>query len=114
MDRVDYQDGLRVIEAIDNGGLPPADVYTIMRDFDPLYSYFLLKFLRDKNPVDEYSSGGGERLLQLVGTYDDLSKLLKKSPDDPMIEWFEDSYTTRQFFDKPEDYVRIIVDKMEG
>jgi hypothetical protein len=114
MDRVDAGDGLRVIDAIDSGGLPAADVYSIMRDFDPLYSYFILYYLREKNQIDEYQSGGGQRLLQLVGAYDDLARLLRETPKDSMVEWFHDSYNIKQFFSRPKDFVNLIVDKLEG
>lgn len=114
MDRVDFNDGVRVLKAIDEGGLPPADVYAIVRDFDPLYTYFLMRYLREKNPINEYSSGGGERLLALVGTYDDLGKLLKSPPKDSLIEWFDDSHSMQEFFNDPDQFVQLIVDKLEG
>lgn len=105
----------RFLDAIEDGNLSTADAYNILRTIDPLMGYFLLTYLREKHPVNaETSHGPGERLLALLSTYSDIAKLTKKPIDDPMIEWFDDTYSYRQFFKNRDEFVNILIEKFEG
>ncbi|MEZ4741610.1 MAG: hypothetical protein R3B45_04060 [Bdellovibrionota bacterium] len=104
----------RFLDAIETGNLPIADAYNIFREFEPLLGYFLLYYLREKHHVTENHSGPGERLLSLVSTYPDVSKTAKKPADDPFVEWFDDTYNMREFFNDRQLYIDTIVDKLEG
>ncbi len=115
MDDIEQREVLRFLEGVEEGGLPSADLYNIMRNFEPILSFFLLKYLREKHPITENSSGPGQRLLELVSTYDSVQKLTKPpKEDEALAEWFDDTYDIKQFFNKPDEYVSIIIDKLES
>lgn len=114
MDDIDKREVLRFLMGIENGNLSIHDMFTLVQKFDPLLSYFLLKYLRDKHPITENSSGAGQRLLDFLTSYPEVANLVQKPAKDPMIEWFSDSYTTKSFFASPHEYVDLIVDKLDG
>lgn len=114
MDEMDKREVIRFLEAIEDGRIPAADSYQMVQGFDPLLSYFLLRYLREKHPSADNESGAGERLLELLTTYPAVAKLANTPKDEPMVEWFDDSYSMRAFFNKPQEYVDLIVDKLEG
>lgn len=108
------RDSNRFLDSIEEGNLPTADGFNLLRNFDPLLAYFLLYYLREKHHVTESSSGPGERLLSLVSTYPDAGKLAKRPGNDPIVDWFEDTYSVREFFGRRDAFVDIVVDKLEG
>jgi len=108
------RDVTRFLDAIEEGNLPTADAYNIVREFESLLTYFLLYYLREKHHVTETNAGPGERLLALVSTYSDVAKAAQKPIDDPFVEWFDDTYSLREFFSDREGFVNTIVDKLEG
>lgn len=114
MDELDKADVLSIISAIEDGTKATADIYSLVLKFDPLLNYFLLKYLREKHPITDRNSGAGERLLDLVKTYPDIGRLATPPKNEPMVEWFDESYSTRTYFSNPEEYVNLIVDKLEG
>lgn len=114
MDDMQKREVIRFIEAIEDGTLNTADAYEIIREFEPILSYFLLKYLREKHPVTDRDSGAGSRLLSLVSTYSDMQAILKRPPNDPMVEWFEDTHSYREFFKDKQAYVDVLIDKLEG
>lgn len=114
MDSLDKREVIRFLEAIENGSITPADTYQMVERFDPLLSYFLLRYLREKYALTDTSSGAGQRLIELLTTYPHIAKLANPPRDEPMVEWFDESYAMRSFFQKPRDYVDLIVDKLEG
>jgi hypothetical protein len=104
----------RLMDAVEEGALPTADAYNIIREFEPLLAYFVLYYLREKHHVTESHSGPGERLLALVSTYPDVAKVAKKPANDPFVEWFDDTYSLSEFFSNRDGFVDTIIDKLEG
>lgn len=114
MNEIDKKEGLRFISAIEDGNYDTATSYNIIDRFDPLFSFFLLKYLREKHPITENSSGAGARLLELLSTYPSIAKLAQVPKNEPLVDWFNDAYSTKSFFTNAEPYVELIVDKLEG
>ena len=109
------KDGLRLLSGLENGTLSTADAFNIADKRDPLLVYFVMRFLREKYPATNTASQGVlERLVALTATYSDLVKKTKAAESDPVREWFDDAYAMRQYFDKPEECVDMIVEKIEG
>ena len=73
------------------------------------------KYLRKKYPPSRPEAAGVVgRLVDLSGTYPKVVEMVKEGEEDPMCEWFEDTYTYREYFDSPEDFIELIVNKLEG
>ncbi|MCB9229093.1 MAG: hypothetical protein H6618_05730 [Deltaproteobacteria bacterium] len=113
-DMTDKAEVNRFLKAIEEGGLPEEEAYNIVVKFDPLLTHFLLRYLKEKHPVTESSTGPGERLLDLLRVYPDISRLAAPPGGEPMLEWFDDSYSMKTFFRDPDRFVDLIVDKMDG
>jgi hypothetical protein len=109
------RDGLRILTGLENGTLSSSDVYNVIEKQDPLLVYFIIRYLREKYPPQQPTSQGvTQRLLELTSTYDSIAKDMKKAEKDSLREWFDDTYEMREFFSKPEAYVDMIVEKIEG
>ena len=104
----------RFLQAIEDGAIPGSEAYNIAAKFDPLLTYFLLRYLKEKHPVSAESSGPGTRLLELLRLYPEISRLAMPPGNEPMLEWFSDSYTMKHFFGDPSGFVDLIIDKMDG
>ena len=114
MFEAEKRDAMIFLNGIENGGKTPADLYNLISEFDPLLSFFLLKYLREKHPVTDRNSGPGERLLELLKVYPEISNMFKSGKNDPLAQWFEESYGVRSFINDPENFVDLIVEKLEG
>ena len=109
------RDGLRLLLGLENGTLNTADAFNVADKRDPVLVYFILRYLREKYPAGTPSSQGVlTRILELTSTYSDLVKKAKAAEKDPMREWFDDTYSMREYFDNGEEFVEMIVDKLEG
>jgi hypothetical protein len=109
------REGVRLLSGIENGTLSTADAYNVAEKLDPVLVYFTLRYLREKYPASSPSAEGvSRRLVELTSTYDDLVKRSKEGEKDSLREWFDDTYNLREFFDKPEELVELLVEKIEG
>jgi hypothetical protein len=111
----EVREGLRLLAGLENGSLTSADAYTIAEQRDPVLLYFILRYLREKYPAGKPSSQGVlQRVVELTSTYDDIVKKAKVGEHDSMREWFDDAYAMRDYFDRSEELVEMIVDKLES
>ena len=111
MNEMTMQDIYRFMDAIEQGTVTLADAFSISENLDPLLMYFLLKYLREKYPAER--EGPSARLLEFLSTYPSIARLASPPKDEPMVEWFDDSYSVRSFKTR-ENFVEAIVDKLEG
>ena len=102
-------------EGLEDGTLSTADAYNIADQLDPILVYFIVRYLRELYPpTAPASSGVIDRLVQLTSTYPSVVQACKEGEKDPMREWYEDGYETRQYRDDATAYVSLIVEKLEG
>ena len=105
----------RMLDGVEAGNMPSADAFNIADKLDPTIVYFIIRFLREKYPPsDPAAQGVTERLVELSSTYDSIVKACKEGENDPVTEWFNDTYNMREWFDKPNEFVELIVEKIEG
>lgn len=109
------QESIRLLTGVEDGTLSAMDSYNIANKIDYVMTSLIVKYLRKKYPAtNQASSGVIGRLVDLTGTYPQVVQLVKKGEDDPISEWFEETYSYRDFYDKPEEFVSLIIDKIEG
>ena len=112
---VEKREGLRLLNGLENGTLTASDAFNIADKRDPVIVYFVMRYLREKYPPTSPASlGVKQRLVELTSTYDGLVSKAKKGEKDCIREWFDDSYELKKFFDKPEELIDLLVDKIEG
>jgi hypothetical protein len=106
---------LRLLLGLENGTLTTADAYNLAEVRDPVLIYFVLRFLREKYPPSQPTSAGVvQRLIDLTRTYADIVKKSKQGEKDPLREWFDDAYAIRDYFDRPGDFIEMIVEKIDS
>lgn len=109
------RESLRLLKGVENGTMTTADAYNVADGRDPVIIYFVMRYLREKYPPSSPASQGvTSRLLELTSTYDSVIKASKKGEKDSITEWFDDTYNIRDYFDKPEELVDMLVEKIEG
>ncbi len=109
------QEAGRLLAGLEEGGMSAADAFDIADQRDPLMVYFIFRYLREKYPPGgPQSQGIVERLLELASTYDGLMKATKAAERDPMREWFDDTHSMSEFFGDSQEFIDMIVEKLEG
>ena len=107
--------GKRILSAIEGGMTSVADIYKMVEDQDPSLVYFVVKYLRKKYPPTHQAADAiTSRIVELTGTYDDVRDLYQKGEKDILTEWFEDNYSWGEFRDRPEEFIDLIIEKIEG
>ena len=59
MDEIDKRDVMRLLNGIEDGMVSSDEMFNITQKLDPLLSFFLFRYLRDKHPITESDSGAG-------------------------------------------------------
>ena len=108
-------EALRLLEGFEEGNLPIADLPAIAMELDPLLVYFVLRFVREKYPAGRPTSEGiVARLIEVTANYPDIVKIAKKGEEDSLVEWFDDAYELRDYFNNPQEFIDLIHEKMES
>ena len=109
------REGLRFLNGLETGNLPSADLHAISENFDPILVYFILKYLRlAYKPGHPDAKGVLERILELTQTYDEIAAAVKSGENDPLNEWFDDDLNPLHYKDDTEQFIDILVEKIEG
>ena len=87
------------LDSVENGKPSITEGYHTISNFEPILGYFLLQYLREKYPPKEGSEGPHGRLLELLTTYKEIASYLRPTKEDQIyIEWFEDNYYMKDYF----------------
>ena len=109
------REGTRLLIGIEEGTLPSSDCYNIIAQLDEVLVSLVVRYLRKKYPPTRPEAAGVVgRLVDLTGTYPIVVKKVKDGEDDPISEWFDDTYAFRDFYSTPEEFIELIVNKLEG
>lgn len=109
------REGLRFLTGVEEGNLSSSDAYNIISSLDPVLISLSIKYLRKKYPPTRQESAGiMGRLVELSGTYPKVVQWVKDGDEDPISEWFHDTYSLKDFFSDPEEFIDLIVNKLEG
>ncbi len=105
----------RLLLGIEEGSMNAADAFKLINERDPLTVWFLFRYLREKYPASNPSASGVlGRLVELTSTYPEIVAKTKALSEDSVAVWFEETYQMREFFDRPQEFVALIVEKVEG
>ena len=108
-------EAVRLLKGLEEGHMNTADAGTLAGKLDSLLVYFVIRFLREKYPASrEASAGVTERLLALTSTDEAVVKQARQGEEDPIREWFDDTYDIRDFYEKPNELMEMLVDKIES
>jgi hypothetical protein len=108
-------DANRLLDGLENGTLKSADAFAMAEKIDPVLLHFVFKYLRTKyNAQDPSGEGVMQRMLELTKTYDNVVKKAKEGEEDPITQWFDDSYDVNDYRAKPEEMIDMLVEKIES
>lgn len=109
------RDALWVLDGIENGTVAARESFTTMEGLDPVLIYFIFRFLREKYQTTNPSAAGViKRMLDLTETHSKLVKASQEGEKDPIREWFDETYSIRDYFPNPEELIDMLVEKIEG
>lgn len=109
------RDSLRWLEGLEDGHMGSLDLYNLSQKLDPVLTSLMIRYLRKKYPNTKPEAAGViGRLVDLSGTYPQVVKTAKDAESDPICEWFLETYSFSEFYQKPEEMIDLIVEKLEG
>ena len=54
------------------------------------------------------------RLLEFSSLYPEIVKKAQEGEQDPLREWFEDSFNFQDFYSQPEKMINLLLEKIES
>ncbi len=102
---------LRIVEGIENGTMSANESYGLVEDADPALVYLLFTWLR-KRYADHANADAVIGRLVEVSNRPAVAKLMKEGQQDPVVEWFEEGYSYKNYDSK--EFVAMIIEKLEG
>jgi hypothetical protein len=102
---------LRILEGIEEGTVNTTDALTLVEAADPALVYLIFTWLR-KRYADHPNSDAVIGRVVAISTRGSTAQIMKQGQADPVVQWFEDSYSYRTL-DKKE-FIELIIEKLEG
>ena len=102
---------LRILEGIEEGTMNAAESFALVEDADPALIYLIFTWLR-KRYSDHVNADAVIGRLVAVSGRGSVAKRMKEGQADPVVQWFEESYSYRELESK--DFIELIIDKLEG
>ena len=102
----------KILEGIENGTMAARESWNLLREADPTLVYFLITWLRARYTHDPAADAVTGRIVTLFRAHPELKRVMKEGEDDPLVEWFEDGFSYGEL--GAADFVRIVVEKLEG
>jgi len=113
--QVQVRESLRWLDGLEAGTQSANDLFFLAEKLDPVLISLMIRYLRKKYPSAKPEAAGVlARMLELTSTYPQLVKKTREAEQDPITEWFLDTYSFADFYNKPNELVQLIVDKLEG
>ena len=86
--------------------------YRELLDADPTLVHLIFKWLRKRYRDHPAADGVLGRLTEVCAEHRDLTRHAKGGEDDPVVGWFEGSYSYKDLEGK--DFIDLVVEKLEG
>ena len=88
-----------------------ADSFALVEDADPALVYLIFTWLR-KRYADHPNSDAVIGRLLAISTRGSVPAMMKEGQADPVVQWFEESYSYRDLGSK--EFIELIIEKLEG
>jgi hypothetical protein len=103
---------LRILEGIEEGTMSAAESFELVDNADPTLVYLIFTWLRKRYAQHPNSDAVIGRVVAISDHYPSVAEKMKEGQADPVVEWFEDSYSYRDLDAK--QFIELIVEKLEG
>lgn len=88
-----------------------AESFALVEDADPALVYLIFTWIRKRYADHPNSDAVIGRMLE-VSNRGSVPKLMKEGQADPVVQWFEESYSYRDLGSK--EFIELIIEKLEG
>lgn len=103
----------RLLGALEDGRLNTSETFHIVSSADPALIHFIFAWLRAWYPASHPAADAVlGRLGALCTQHPKAAQMAKAGARDPLVEWFEDTYTYRDL--RAAEFIELIVEKLEG
>ncbi|MGB1013910.1 MAG: hypothetical protein ACPG4T_07245 [Nannocystaceae bacterium] len=104
---------LSILKGIVEGTMTTQECFDLLDPADPTLVYFIFKYIKKHyhRDHDEFEVVR-PRLKDIKNSHRSLTRKAKSGEDDPVVGWFEGSHRYSEM--TPEDFVDVIIDKLEG
>ena len=102
---------LRILEGIEEGTSSDSESFALVEDADPALIYLIFTWLRKRYADHPNSDAVIGRLLAITNR-GAVPKMMKEGQADPVVQWFEESYSYRDLGSK--EFIELIIEKLEG
>jgi hypothetical protein len=102
---------LRILEGLEDGTMTASDSFDLVEEADPALIYLIFTWLR-KRYADHPNSDAVIGRVVAISDRGSVPKLMKEGQADPVVQWFEESYSYRDL-DKAA-FIELIIEKLEG
>src|SRR5688572_29740005 len=102
---------LRILEGIEEGTLSATDSFDLVESADPALVYLIFTWLRKRYADHANSDAVIGRVVEISGR-GSVPKMMKEGQADPVVQWFEESYSYKELDKK--QFVELIIEKLEG
>jgi hypothetical protein len=102
---------LRILEGIEEGTMTATDSLALIEAADPALVYLIFTWLRKRYADHPNSDAVIGRVVAISGK-GSTAKLMKQGKADPVVQWFEDSYSYRELDKK--SFIELVIEKLEG
>ena len=109
------REGVRLLVGIEEGTMPSSESYNIIDKIDCVMTSLVVRYLRKEIPSNQpsfrwsYGTIGGSD-----GNLSKIVNLVKEGEQDPISEWFSETYSFREFYEKPEEFIQLIVENLRA
>ena len=109
------RDAKRLLSGLENGTVTASDGAFIVESIDPVLVYLIVKYLREVYPAsDPAATSVLERVVDLTSQSRVFVKKSKEGEQDPISRWFESEYVFRDYRGRGDEFIDLIVDKLES
>jgi hypothetical protein len=102
---------LRILEGIEEGTLSATDSLALVEAADPALVYLIFTWLR-KRYADHPNSDAVIGRVVAISTRGSTARMMKEGQADPVVQWFEESYSYRTL--EKTEFIELIIEKLEG
>lgn len=88
-----------------------SDSLALVEAADPALIYLIFTWLRKRYAEHTNADAVLGRLLA-ISNQGTVSKMMKEGQADPVVQWFEESYSYRKLESK--EFIELIIEKLEG
>ena len=103
---------LRILHAVENGGLTARATYDLVEDADPALIHLIFAWIRTHYPPHHPAAEGVLGRLVEVCRFPKVAGLMREGASDPIVTWFEDTYEYREL--DAQGFIDLVVEKLEG